>query len=79
MLAHVAAWHDSAADGLLRYAKTGTAAGMDISTELSTTASRDGPMRWRSVGYWLATVLVAAELGLGGIWTSRAFPTSATS
>jgi hypothetical protein len=31
-------------------------------------------MRWRSVGYWLATVLVAAELGLGGIWDIQRLP-----
>ena len=47
---------------------------MDISTELSTTASRDRPMCWRSAGYWLATVLVAAELGLGGIWDIARIP-----
>jgi hypothetical protein len=32
----------------------------------------------RSVGYWLATVLVVAELGLGGIWDIVRIPTSAT-
>lgn len=31
-------------------------------------------MRWRSVGYWLATVLVVAELGLGGIWDIQRLP-----
>jgi hypothetical protein len=36
--------------------------------------SRHGSMRWRSVGYWLATVLVAAELGLGGIWDIQRLP-----
>jgi hypothetical protein len=41
---------------------------MDTSTEPSVIASRYGSIRWRSVGYWLATVLVVAELGLGGIW-----------
>ena len=30
----------------------------------------------RSVGYWLATVLVVAELGLGGIWDIVRIPTS---
>jgi hypothetical protein len=29
---------------------------------------------WRSVGYWLATVLVVAELGLGGIWDIARIP-----
>ena len=36
--------------------------------------SRHGSMRWRSVVYWLATVLVAAELGLGGIWDIQRLP-----
>jgi hypothetical protein len=47
---------------------------MDTSTEPPTIASRYGSMRWRSVGYWLATVLVAAELGLGGIWDIQRLP-----
>ena len=41
---------------------------MNISTEPLTIASRYAPMRYRSVGYWLATVPVVAELGLGGVW-----------
>jgi hypothetical protein len=48
--------------------------GIDTSTEPPTTASRYGSLRWRSVGYWLATVLVAAELGLGGIWDIARLP-----
>ena len=44
------------------------------STEPPAIASRDGSMRWRSVGYWLATVSVAAELGLGGIWDIARIP-----
>jgi len=47
---------------------------MDISAGLPTTTSHDGPMRWRSAGYWLATVLVAVELGLGGIWDIARIP-----
>ncbi len=47
---------------------------MDISTYPSVIASRYGSMRWRSVGYWLATVLVVAELGLGGIWDIARIP-----
>ena len=31
-------------------------------------ARRDRPVRWRMAMYWLATVAVAAELGLGGWW-----------
>jgi hypothetical protein len=41
---------------------------MDTSTEPSAIASRSGSTRWRSAGYWLATVVVVAELGLGGSW-----------
>src|SRR6266498_4412760 len=29
---------------------------------------RSAPTRWRSAGYWLATVAVVAELGLSGSW-----------
>jgi DoxX-like family len=38
------------------------------------TATRYGSVRWRSAGYWLATLLVAAELGLGGIWDIARIP-----
>jgi hypothetical protein len=37
-------------------------------------ASRYASMRFRSAGYWLATGLVAAELGLGGIWDIARLP-----
>jgi uncharacterized membrane protein YphA (DoxX/SURF4 family) len=47
---------------------------MDTSTEPSASTSRFGSVRWRSVGYWLATVLVVAELGLGGIWDIARLP-----
>jgi uncharacterized membrane protein YphA (DoxX/SURF4 family) len=47
---------------------------MDTSTEPPTSTSRYGSVRWRSVGYWLATVLVVAELGLGGIWDIQRLP-----
>jgi hypothetical protein len=47
---------------------------MDTSTEPPAIASRHGSMRWRSAGYWLATVLVVAELGLGGIWDIARIP-----
>jgi hypothetical protein len=47
---------------------------MDTSTEPRTIASRYGSMRYRSAGYWLATVLVVAELGLGGIWDIARIP-----
>jgi hypothetical protein len=47
---------------------------VDSSTRPPAIASRDGSVRWRSVGYWLATVLVVAELGLGGIWDIARIP-----
>jgi hypothetical protein len=47
---------------------------MGTSTEASAVASRDGSTRWRSAGYWLATVAVAAEMGLGGIWDIARIP-----
>jgi hypothetical protein len=47
---------------------------MDTWTEPPTIASRYGSMRLRSAVYWLATVLVASELGLGGIWDIARIP-----
>jgi hypothetical protein len=47
---------------------------MDTSTKLPTFASRSGPLRWNLAGYWLATVAVAAELGLGGAWDIARIP-----
>jgi hypothetical protein len=47
---------------------------MDTLTEPPAIASRSGSTRWRSAGYWLATVLVVAELGLGGIWDIARLP-----
>jgi hypothetical protein len=47
---------------------------MDTVTKLPTIAGRYGSVRCRSVGYWLATALVAAELGLGGIWDVARLP-----
>src|SRR6266511_3729768 len=43
-------------------------------TEPPAIASRPGSTRWRSAGYWLATVAVVAELGLGGIWDIARLP-----
>jgi DoxX-like family len=45
-----------------------------IPTDPPAITSRHGSLRWRSVGYWLATVLVTAELGLGGIWDIQRLP-----
>lgn len=47
---------------------------MDTLTEPPTVASRSGSTRWRSAGYWLATVLVVGELGLGGAWDIARLP-----
>ena len=47
---------------------------MNTSTEPLTITSRDASMRYRSVGYWLATVPVVAELGLGGVWDIARLP-----
>jgi hypothetical protein len=43
-------------------------------TEPSAPASRFGSPGWRPVGYWLATAVVAGELGLGGIWDIARLP-----
>jgi hypothetical protein len=45
-----------------------------ISTEPSAIANRYGSWRWRSATYWLATVSVAAELGVGGVWDIARIP-----
>ena len=47
---------------------------MNTSTEPLIIAIRDASRRYRSVGYWLATVPVAAELGLGGAWDIARLP-----
>jgi len=48
--------------------------GMDISIQPSAIARRYGSVRWRSVGYWVATAPVVGELGLGGIWDIARIP-----
>jgi hypothetical protein len=47
---------------------------MDTVTEPQAIASRSGSTRWRSADYWLATILVVAELGLGGAWDIARVP-----
>jgi hypothetical protein len=47
---------------------------MDTSAEPPFLAGRLGGVRWRPAAYWLATVLVAAELGVGGIWDIARIP-----
>jgi len=47
---------------------------MDTSARSPSLAGRYGPVRWRSAGYWLATLPVVAELGLGGIWDIMRIP-----
>jgi DoxX-like family len=36
--------------------------------------TRRATTSWRFAGYWLATVLVAGELGLGGVWDIARIP-----
>ena len=47
---------------------------MDTRTESAAIVSRHQPVRWRPVGYWLATAAVAGELALGGIWDIARLP-----
>jgi hypothetical protein len=47
---------------------------MDTQTEPAATASGHQSARWRPAGYWLATVVVAGELALGGIWDIARLP-----
>ena len=47
---------------------------MHISTEPRAITHRDSSSRWRPAGYWLATGVVACELGLGGIWDIARLP-----
>jgi hypothetical protein len=47
---------------------------VDLDVGPPTITSRYGSVRWRSVGYWWATVVVVAELGLGGIWDIQRLP-----
>ena len=43
-------------------------------TERAATSSGREPPSWRLVAYWLATVAVVGELGLGGIWDIARLP-----
>jgi hypothetical protein len=43
-------------------------------TGRSAVTSRYGSPRWRPAGYWLATAVVAGELGLGGTWDIARLP-----
>ncbi len=45
-----------------------------ISTAQNSLLSRVGTVSWRSTGYWIATIAVAVELGLGGIWDIARIP-----
>lgn len=47
---------------------------MGTVTEAPNIASRHGSMRWRPACYWLATVVVVAEMGVGGIWDIARLP-----
>ena len=50
---------------------------MDTRAEPPVTASNRSA-RWRSAGYWLATAVVAGELGLGGSGIQRGSRSSPT-
>ncbi|GAB3984423.1 DoxX family protein [Actinoallomurus acanthiterrae] len=41
---------------------------MDTTIDSPAVTDRRGSPRRRSAGYWTATVLVAGEMGVGGIW-----------
>jgi hypothetical protein len=47
---------------------------MDTWAEPPVTASSNRFGCWRSVGYWLATAVVAGEMGLGGSWDIARLP-----
>jgi hypothetical protein len=47
---------------------------MDILTKPPAIGRRHGSARYRPAAYWLATGLVAAELGVGGIWDIARLP-----
>jgi hypothetical protein len=47
---------------------------VDIITESPPVVRRGGYPRVRSAGYWLATAVVAGELGLGGVWDVARIP-----
>jgi DoxX-like family len=47
---------------------------MDTSTQRTNLASGYGSARYRLAGYWLATIPVVGEMGLGGIWDITRIP-----
>jgi DoxX-like family len=47
---------------------------MNVITESPAVVRRDGHLRLRPAGYWLATAVVAGELGLGGVWDIARIP-----
>lgn len=47
---------------------------MDTAVGPPVTVFRYRSARWRSVGYWLATAVVAGEMLLGGIWDIARLP-----
>jgi DoxX-like family len=47
---------------------------MDTSTQRTNLASGHGSARYRMAGYWLATIPVVGEMGLGGIWDITRIP-----
>jgi hypothetical protein len=65
---------DSAARGNSRHQTDEKETGMDTRTESPANASCNRSLRWQSAGYWIATAVVAGELGLGGIWDIARLP-----
>ena len=47
---------------------------MGISTQSPPANRRGTSLRWQPAGYWLVTVAVAAELGIGGVWDIMRLP-----
>jgi hypothetical protein len=47
---------------------------MTTLTESRALVHRLGSARWRSVGYWLATAVLAGEMALGGVWDMARIP-----
>jgi hypothetical protein len=47
---------------------------MGISTGSPPAARRSRTLRWQPAGYWLVTVPLAAELGIGGVWDIMRLP-----
>lgn len=47
---------------------------MTMPTDIPVNTARHAPAHWQSIGYWLTTAALAAELGVGGIWDITRLP-----